>query len=243
MKSAVIFKWSFDPVDAKLSSANVVEWGNAKFSPSDDDPAAIAVARSISSEEDIVGVTVGSGKPDWAAARGAATTLKVNDEPDSVDGSATAEVLAKAVERIGDVDAVIIGDSDWKYSVVSALAGKLGWLALANVVDCAVAGDHLEVTCKDARGSRVISAQPPVLLAAKALEKETNPPGMKQMLAARKKPVEEVSASDLGVTDAAGAAELRETVLPEQTGAQMFEGSAEEASEALVKALRADGLL
>ncbi|WP_165044897.1 electron transfer flavoprotein subunit alpha [Adlercreutzia sp. ZJ138] len=242
MKTAVVFKWCKDPQDARVSADGVVSWPGVKLSPTDDDPAAMDVAKGVSAEADIVGITIGDGKPEWAAARGAANTVIVEDAFGGPDGTAAAQAIAAAVKRAGDVDIVTIGDSDWDRGVVSALVGALGWKAYANVTAAQAEGDDVRLTIKTPAGNRIVLAKPPMVIAAQALSQEANVPGMKQTLAARKKPVEKESVASLGA--ASGIGESGGTRLPEGDAAIIFDGAdPSNAVAQLMDALRGEGVL
>ena len=243
MKTAVVFKWIRDPQDARVSASGEVAWPGVKFSPTDDDPAAIAVAKAISAEEDIIGITIGDGKPEWAAARGAASTIIVEDAFGGSDGTAAAAAIAAAIRQAGDIDVVAIGDSEWDRGVISALIAELGWSAYAGVVAAEAAGDAVRVSIKGQGGSTIIEAHTPVIIAAQALEEEKDAPGMKQTLAARKKPVEKTTVEALGA-DASGKSASKGTRKPEGDAAIMFDATDPAAAvNQLVDALRGDGLL
>lgn len=243
MRSAVVFKWSRDPQDARVSVDGEVAWGNAKLSATDDDFAAMEAALEAAGEDEVTGVTVGDGKPDWAAARGAASTLLVEDPAEGADVLPLAKQVAAAIKSLEGVEFAAVGDSDWSPAFVSALAGELGWTALAGVTACEPCEGGVRVTCKGSGASRIVEAPFPVLVAAKALSKEANPPGMKQTLAARKKPVTKVAAAELCPADGEPLAVLR-TVLPETTGAQMFNAEdMDTACKGLASALQAEGVL
>ena len=243
MKTAIVFKWCRDPQDARVTIDGSVKWGSAKMTASDDDPAAMDVARSLSDESDIIGVTLGDGKPEWAAARGASRTLVVSNFAPQADGNLAADAIKAAVEHAGGVDVVVIGDTDWDRSVAPALAGKLGWPAFFGVTSAETDGDAVRLTCKGADESRVVETSTPILIAAKALEDERNVPGMKQTLAARKKPVEKVTLEGLGV-DRESSAASSGTRKPEGEPCTIIDGAdPEQAAAKLVNALRGDGLL
>ncbi|MGI6220812.1 MAG: hypothetical protein ACOYIP_02890 [Coriobacteriales bacterium] len=242
MKTAVVFKWIRDPQDARVSASGEVTWPGVKFSPTDDDPAAIAVAKAISAEEDIVGITIGDGKPEWAAARGAASTIIVEDAFGGSDGTAAAAAIAAAVKQAG-VDVVAIGDSEWDRGMVAALIGELGWSAYAGVVAAEAAGDAIKVSVKGQGGNTIIEAHTPVILAAQALEEEKDAPGMKQTLAARKKPVEKTTLGALGASGE-GKSTSEGTRKPDGDAAIMFDATDPAAAvNQLVDALRGDGIL
>lgn len=241
MKTAVVFKWTRDPQDARVSADGSISWPNVKFSPTDDDPAAMQVAKAISSEEDIVGITIGDGKPEWAAARGASETVIIEDAFGGADGMDAARAIGAAVLKRGDIDVVAVGDSEWDRGMVGALAGVLGWTAYAGVVSASASDDGVLLSIKQAKGNMVVLAHPPILVAAQALSQESNIPGMKQILAGRKKPVEKISMGDLG--DFPSRAASCGTHLPENDSAVMFDGSDDSAITSLIEALRGEGVL
>jgi electron transfer flavoprotein beta subunit len=115
MKIIVVFKWSRNPIDARVSTDGTVDWRGVKMAASDDDPAVMEIARTLAEGGEIIGLTVGDGDTAWAAARGAARTMVVADALPGTDSAATGAVLAAAIRRMEGVDAVIIGDSAWDY--------------------------------------------------------------------------------------------------------------------------------
>lgn len=242
MKTAVVFKWVRDPQDARVAADGSVSWPNVKFSPTDDDPAAMDVARALSDEEDIVGITMGDGKPEWAAARGAACTTVIEDCFGGSDGSVAAAPIAAAIKASG-ADVATVGDSEWDRGMVSALVGELGWPAYAGVIGAEPRDGGVNVTIKGADGNIVVHTGTPVLLACQATAQEKNVPGMKQTLAARKKPVEKITADQLGV-EAEGRSASAGTRLPEGNRAILFDGSNPQAAVAqLLDALCGEGIL
>lgn len=243
LKTVVVFRWTKNPQDAIVKADGSVNWAGVKMAPTDDDPAAMKIAKTLSNEEDIIGLTIGEGKTDWAAARGAASTMVIEDVHSRANGAKAAEVIAEAIKRAGNVDVVTIGDSDWDRAVVSALVGKLGWKAYAGVIAAEKKDDALLITVKSPEGSRIIQTDTPVLLATLALCQEENVPGMKQTLAARKKPIEKLHAADIGVsTD--DTAESMGTRLPEGNSVVLFDGEDPEAAVGqLLDALRGEGVL
>lgn len=243
MKIIVVFKWSKNPQDARVGADGTVEWRGVKMAANDDDPTAMEVARSLVNDGEIIGLTVGDGDVAWAAARGAARTITVKDAQAEVNSSLTAAIIAAAINRVEDVDAVLIGDSAWDYGVVSALAGKLGWPAIAGVVSATPESDGLHVTRKIGSASQLLEVKGPVVLAVSASRAEQNVPGMKDVLVARKKPVEQLSLADLGIVPAADVLS-KGTRFPDKPPARIIDGSDPVvACEQLMTALRADGVL
>ena len=243
MKTVIAFKWAKNPQDARVSADGSVDWGSAKMAVSDDDAAAAVVVLNIAGDGDIVGLTLGNGDATWAAARGASSTVSVTDAEPNADSASTAAVLAAGVRHIGDADVVVIGDCAWDQMVPGSLAAQLGWTALAGVVSATPEGDHLSVTRKTAAGAQVVDVSTPVVLAVAARHTEQKTPGMKQVLAARKKPLEKITTATLGVTHDCGV-QVRGTELPGATAARVIDGTDPAvAVEQLLAALRSEGVL
>jgi electron transfer flavoprotein beta subunit len=243
MKVIVVFKWSRNPEDARVGVDGSMNWQGVKMAPSDDDPTAMEIACSIADGGEVIGLTVGDGDASWAAARGAARTVTVTDVHQDVNSSVTGAILAAAIRRIEGVDAVLIGDSAWDYGVVSALAGQLGWHALAGVVSATTEQDGLHVTRKMGSALQVLEVKGPAVLAVSASRAEKKLPGMKEVLAARKKPVEKLTMADLGLMSESNV-NSRGTRFPDTPSAQIIDGSDPvTACSQLMTALRADGVL
>jgi electron transfer flavoprotein beta subunit len=243
MKIIVVFKWSRNPQDARVGVDGSVDWRGVKMAASDDDPTAMEIACSIADGGEVIGLTVGDGDIAWAAARGAARTVLVTDVQTNVNSSVTGAILAATIRRVEGIDAVIIGDSVWDYGVVSALAGQLGWPAVAGVVSATTEQGSLHLTRKIGSESQVLEVKGPVLLAVSASRAEQNTPGMKEVLTARKKPMEKLTLADLGLTSES-TVNFRGTRFPDTPPARIIDGSDPvSACEKLVAALRGDGVL
>jgi electron transfer flavoprotein beta subunit len=243
LKTVIIFKWNRDPQDARINAEGELAWGSAKMAASDDDPAAMEVAQSISDEQDIIALSVGDGDQSWAAARGASCTYTVPDAKSDPDGVVLASTLVCALENIEDVGCLVIGDSEWNRSVVSALAGMLEMPVIAGVVGAERSDAGLRVTCRRGDADVVMEVQEPALLCVKGLSSEKNVPGMKQVLAGRKKPLDKLDLSALaGTRDS--SVQGQGTRLPDTPQATVFDGSdPNKAVQDLLAALHADGLL
>ncbi len=214
------------------------------MSASDDDPAAIGVAKDIATTDgEIIGLTIGDGDVAWAAARGASSSVVVTNVQTDVNSAATGTILAAAVRHIGDADVVLIGDSMWDYGVVVSLAGQLGWPTLANVVSATVKDGRLRVTRKVGGETQVVDVTGPAVLAVAASRAEQHVPSMKAVLAARKKPVIKLTLADLDVKSTAKVTS-RGTKLPDTTSARIIDGADPAvAADELLIALRTEGIL
>ncbi|MCL2781951.1 MAG: electron transfer flavoprotein subunit alpha, partial [Actinomycetia bacterium] len=214
-----------------------------RMSAGEDDHAAVAIACELAraSGGEAVGVTCGNSDPSWALARGVARAVSVTDAPPVDDEVATATVLAAAARTVPDADVLVIGDAEEHPGVAAALAALLGWPVVLGVSTAVAGPDGIEAVRRAGEVEEVFTVTAPVVLAVRADGAETRPPGMKEMLTARKRPVDKRTLAELGVALPAAPAELG-TRLPDRKGAQMFEGDPQQAAQALVAALRADGV-
>ena len=244
MKVIVVFKWSRNPLDALVGVDGSVDFPGVKMSANDDDPAVMDIASALSEGDEIIALTIGDGDTAWAAVRGAARTVVITDAWTEVNSSVTGAILAAAIRRFEDVDAVIIGDSSWDYGVVSALTGQLGLPAVALVTAAVPKDGILHVTRKMGNVSHVLEVKTPVVLAALATQAEKNEPSMKQVLTARKKPIEKLTLADLGFSSSFDAVNSLKTRFPDTPPAILIDGSdPASACEQLITALHTDGVL
>jgi electron transfer flavoprotein beta subunit len=244
VKIVVAFKWARDPEDAAVRSDGSVDWRGAKMTVGEDDPAAVAAGRAIAAASggSAVGLTIGDGDASWALARGIEQVVAVPDAPSLVDNAATAGLLAAAIRWIGEAGMVVIGDAEAYPGVPAALAGVLGWPAVLGVSTATFADGRLVATRRIGDHEQTVSLAPPAVLAVAAASAEKQAPGMKEVLAARKRPITVVSLADLGIGQLDGL-ESRGTRVPEAGSARIFEGSPVSTARQLVAALRADGVL
>ena len=124
---------------------------------------------------------------------------------DAVAGSdaiATSLVLAKAIEKAGPADLVVCGmaSTDGAMSVVPAmLAERLGLpqVTLASVIE--TQGDQVRIKRDGDTATEVIGGTMPLVLSVTDQSGEARYPSFKGIMAAKKKPMETWSLSDLGV--------------------------------------------
>lgn len=244
VKTVVVYKWARDPEDAAVRGDGAVDWRGARMAAGEDDPAAVAVARAIAAAADgsLVGLTIGDGDASWALARGVGQAVTVTDAPSLADNAATAALLAAAIRRIGGVDVVVIGDAGAYPGVPAVLAGILGWPGLLGVSTATFAGGRLVATRRAGDLEQTVSLALPAVLGVAAAAQEKRAPGMKEVLAARRRPVTAVSLADLGIAPVSRL-ESRGTRVPEAGSARIFDGDPANAARQLVAALRADGVL
>lgn len=128
-----------------------------------------------------------------------------------LEPSQTAELLARAVEKVGQVDLVVAGRQagDWDHGQVGYLvAERLGWPCVALVQRAEGAGDGLRLTRQGPRGREVVEARPPLVLTVTNDEGNVlRLPRVQDLMAARRRPITQWTPPDLGL-DAGALAEL-----------------------------------
>jgi electron transfer flavoprotein beta subunit len=126
----------------------------------------------------------------------------VDDALAGSDAVGTSLALSKALERIGSYDMVIAGSesSDSRTSVVPAmLAERLGLPQLTFVRKIEVDGSAVKVERMTDDGYQVVAASLPAVVSVIEKMNEPRYPSFKGIMAAKKKPVDVVSAADLGL--------------------------------------------
>lgn len=211
MKIVVAYKWAPNPQDITVSPDGSLDLGRTKAAISEYDPVAFELARRLADATggEVVGLTVGAAAIDTPLARKSALSrgldrlvLVADDTLADADSTRLAAVLAAAVRAIGDVDVVLAGDSSIDVAagqVPMTLAGHLGWLGLGRVCDVQSADGGLRVDRDLPAGVNVLQVTTPVVLAATADAVQPRVAGMKDILAAAKKPVEALALGTLDV--------------------------------------------
>jgi electron transfer flavoprotein beta subunit len=127
----------------------------------------------------------------------------LDDEIAGSDAVATSLVLAEAIKKTGSPDLIVCGmaSTDGEMSVVPAmLSERLGLpqVTFASVVE--TQGDQIRVKRDGDAATEVIGATLPVVLSVTDQTGEARYPSFKGIMAAKKKPLEVYSLSDLGVS-------------------------------------------
>lgn len=212
MRIAAVCKWARDARDARVDAEGSVDWRNAPPVAGRDDDAVLGVAGKLAGPGgEVVGVTLGRVRADWAAARGAGRVVAVDPpEVDAADPVQVAEALAALVRRVGDVDVVLIGDVavDVGVPVVPALLGaSLGFPVLLGADDVTAQDRRLRVRWERNGVQETLELPVPAVIAVTAAAAPIARPGMRQLLQARRQPVETVPVGELQVS--APQAEVR----------------------------------
>jgi electron transfer flavoprotein beta subunit len=163
-----------------------------------------------------------------ALAMGAARAVLVSD--DALAGSdalTTSKILAKAVERAGGADLVLAAteSSDGYTGTVPAqIAELLGWPSLTFAKQVDIADGKVTIQRQTEAGYDVVEASLPAVVSVTAGVVEPRYPSFKGIMAAKSKPVDQVTAADLGVaTGATGQDITAVTQAPERQAGEKIE--------------------
>jgi electron transfer flavoprotein beta subunit len=151
-----------------------------------------------------------------ALAMGAAKAVLVSDpELAGSDALTTAKVLAAAVDRLGGADLVLAGteSSDgYTGTVPEQVAAVLGLPSVTFAKSVAVADGVLRVNRQTEAGYDEVECSLPAVVSVTAGVVEPRYPSFKGIMAAKSKPLEVLSAGDLGVSPVGWAGARQQVV-------------------------------
>ncbi len=201
------FKWVVDEAYIKPSSAGKIDLEWAEHKLSDYDRNAIEAGVQLQEEYGgtVTAVTVASSEATKgikdALSRGPEKAFFINDEQfENLEPVQTSAILAQVISQQIDYDLIICGEGSsdmYSQQVGPRLAEKLGIPCIALVKKLEIKDNRLIAERKTDEGIEVVSAPLPALVTV--LPDINNPrvPGLKDTLAASKKPVVDVSLEDL----------------------------------------------
>jgi electron transfer flavoprotein beta subunit len=258
MRVAVCIKQVPD-TEARLEVASDGRWideGEVPFVINESDEYALEEALRVAeaSGGEVVVYSLGPARVGEALrkalALGASRAVHLDDDTFAGgDALATGRALAAAIERDG-FDLVFTGSQsdDVGYGAVgSVIAGQLGWPHAWLVMGVEIEGDgaSAKVTREMESGkNEIFRLRLPAVIEVQAGINHPRYASLKGIMQAKRKPLDAVSAADLGLdAGAVGAAGSRLEILsvgfPDSGGgAQMLEGDAETAARALVEKLQ-----
>ena len=138
-----------------------------------------------------------------ALAMGAARAVLVSD--DALAGSdslSTAKVIAKAVERAGGIDLVVTATEStdgYTGTIPAQVAELLGWPSLTFAKEIHLEGTTAKIQRQTEAGYDVVEASLPAVVSVTAGVVEPRYPSFKGIMAAKNKPVDQVTVADLGL--------------------------------------------
>lgn len=162
---------------------------------------------------------------------------------DDLDAGQVAHMLAHAIEEMGDVDLVLMGEGsgdEYSGQMVGRLAEALGWpqLGFAKSIKLGDGGVSVEQALED--GIVSLSAQLPAVVSVVSEINEARIPAVTQILKAGRKPREVFDASDVDLdVDGAHAIEVLSSLAPENNR----EGRVAESMQELVDLVKSKNVL
>lgn len=188
-----------------------------------------------------------------ALAIGADEAVLLMDPPFAgSDTMGTARALAKAIEKLGEHDLILCGEGstdNYSGQVGPRLAELLDLPQITYVRELEIEGNKLKAVRNMEESFEVVETELPALV---TVADEINQPrlaSLRDILKAARKPVQEWTAADLGLSEgevgAKGSAiETVSNLAPEQERKQVvFKGDLDEVTENLVNALTKEGVL
>lgn len=252
-KILVCYKWVIDEADIKVNSDLTVDFSRAKRKISDYDKNTIeAGARAATaSGATTAGLSCGGAETKKsfgdALARGLDEGIWVNTADAVLDGVKTARLIAAAVKNTEDVSLVLCseGSSDeYARQTGPRIASLLDWAAVTSVISFEVKDDTVIATRKLETSTQTVCAKLPCIISVLPEAAPAPIPGLKQVMAARKKPVAEHNPETLGIDMSSPfePASLRGYV--SERGNVIISGDTkEQVIDALVAAMRKEGVV
>ncbi len=202
---------------------------------------------------EVTAVTIGSSKEHYRILRDAyamgvdkAVIVKAENS-EKLDALTIARILASLNQRLGPFDVIFVGSgaSDTHSSVIGPmLASLLGYKLLANSDKISFEDGKFKVVSTLEDGQYRMEASPPVVITVTSEANEPRIPTIKDILRSKKKPIEEISPSDLGIeTREVTLRNLTRYVVPRKRIKIDATENVEEAVEKLLKMLEEEGVI
>lgn len=253
MAIIVAYKYAANPQNATVAADGRVDWSRTKEAVSEYDPVAITVGRQLADAQgcELVGLSVGTSAvasplaKKAALARGLDRALLVAD--DSVPDWAPTRVgsaLAALAGRVENATCLLTGDAsvDESAQVMPAIvAGYLGWPCFLEVIAITANQSGWSIVQAYEGGTRTIEVAGPVVVSVTTYAAEPKVPGMKDILAAGKKQVEQVAISQLPIAAVPFTVLGHERPPVKTRESEIFSG--DDAVQQLVCALRTAGVV
>ncbi len=259
MKVLVCYKWVLDEADIVVDEKDrSLDLTRAKGKISEYDRNALELGASLQEAADcrLVAATVGKGVKKSVSdvlSRGPEEVFYL-DSPDfdSSDSFLTAQLLASLIQKIGDIDLVICGEGSsdsYSQQVGPRLAALLGYASLSYAAGVQLQGSEIIAERKLDSGLETVKTHLPAVITVLPEINKPRIPGLKQILAAKKKPSTEVTLAEIGragkelvssvkITGTQAVVMERKQIKVNESGLTLQETAAK-----LVKQLKADRVL
>ncbi len=210
-KILVCYKWVLDEQDIRVNAADAsLDSSRAKYKISDYDKNAIeeAVLLQEGQGATVDAVTFGGDAVKQSLkdllSRGPDKVFYIADpSADKADGYVTAGVIAAAARKTGPYDLIICGEGSadsYNQQVAPRLAANLGLPSITYVQSLKLEGGRVVATRKLGDCTEVVTVEGPAVVSVVPEINKPRIPSLKQVLAAAKKPSEEIKIADLGLS-------------------------------------------
>jgi electron transfer flavoprotein beta subunit len=233
----------------KIVGDNGFDDGGCKFIANPYDEYAIEQAVQLVEKNggEVIIVTVGKAAAAAtiraAMAMGAHRGILVTVDSQFLDSQTTAQALKAAIDKDGKPDLILAGkgavDSEG-FQTLYRLAAAMGLPVVNEINKMEIVDGKATVGHEIGGGARerLEVSLPCVLGTTKGLN-EPRYPKFPDIMKAKKKPINQMSIADLGISvDGARSDLVKLEKVPERTGARMLDGDVRQAVEALVKILK-----
>jgi len=210
-KILVCYKWVLDEQDIKINPSDLsLDSSRAKGKISDYDRNAIEEATLLIEKLGGTADALTYGSPAVkrsikdVLSRGLNRVFWIGDaSAEKADAFVTANVLAAAIRKIGPYDLIICGEASsdsYNQQIAPRIAALLDLPAITYVQEISASGKCFSAIRKLTDCTEVATVQGPVVMSVMGEINKPRIPGLKQVLAAAKKPSQEVKIVDLGLT-------------------------------------------
>lgn len=209
-KCLVCYKWTLDEKDIRIKPEDLsLDTSRAKGKISDFDRNAIEEATLIVEQRGgaVHALTYGTAAVKLSLkdvlSRGPEKACWIADKSaETADAFVTANVLAGAIRKLGSYDLILCGEGSsdlFNRQTAVRLAALLGLPCVTYVDKITVDGETVKARRKLADCTEVATVKGPVVLSVLGQINKPRIPSLKQVLAAGKKPNEEIKITDLGL--------------------------------------------
>jgi electron transfer flavoprotein beta subunit len=256
-RTVVCYKWVASESELRIDPATrAVDASHARRKLSDYDRNTIEAARVAAGQVggELIGLTFGG--PDAARSlkdvlsRGVDRAQHIVADDARADGHVTANALAAQIRWIGDVDLVLCteGASDtYAHETGPRISELLGWPVVTNVRELTVEGNRLRAVRVLGTDAETVECDLPAVVSVVAEISPAPIPGLRSVMAAAKKPSEQIPVAELALPDDAVTARTTVTSLvgyvAERRRVVITDGDAHDKVAALMSGLAQDGVL
>lgn len=247
------YKWVIDEAYVRVKDDLSIDFSMAQMKISDYDRNTIASGVELASILDgkCIGVTYGGEKAKKSAKEALARGLDeliVVEAPDAeaFDSASTADALSRAINTIDDVALVMTSEGasdDFSRQTAPRIATKLGWPVVTCACEISFSGKTASIRRQLESSYETVEVELPAVVSVVPAIATPTIPGLKQIMAAKKKPNSTISAESLGAKEVCPGFSQELKGYSVERKNIVFDGASNEAISEFVTALRKEGVL